>query len=141
MKQKGLSPIIIVVLIVVLTIAGYFLYKNNSLRQNSTASLVPADSQTPAAGSCNPVQGGTVSVTLNIDVPNPRCVIISGTQKLTLINGSGQTVSLNYGSYVSQIPPGNSYTFPLAAGLFLSPGVHRIQTSLYSGSGPEVWLQ
>jgi hypothetical protein len=82
-----------------------------------------------------------VSIRLNIDVPNPRCTKISPDQKLTLINATDQKISLNYFSYQSQIPVGGSYTFPQAAGLFLAPGVHRITTSLYSGSGPEVWLQ
>ncbi|MGA2910538.1 MAG: hypothetical protein ABSE04_01915 [Candidatus Microgenomates bacterium] len=104
-------------------------------------SLIPADSQAPAASSCNSVQGDVISVTLNPDVPNPRCVIISANQKLTLVNGTSQLISLDYDSYVSKISPGSNYTFPVVASLFLAPGVHVIKTSLYSGSGPEVWLQ
>ena len=146
MKQKG-NTVIIILILIVLAVVGYFGYKTYQQKivplpsPTGKVSLIPADQKTPAASSCNSIQGNIVSVKLNIDVPNPRCVVISATQMLTLVNGSGQTISLNYGSYNSQIPAGSSYTFPLAAGSFLAPGVHRIKTSLYRGSGPEVWLQ
>jgi hypothetical protein len=107
----------------------------------TTNTLVPADAKTPAAGVCATVTGKVVTVTLNIDVPSPRCTIVNADQTLDLVNGTDRTINLNYATFKSPIYSHSGYSFPGNIGSFFAPGVHVITTSLYGGSGPEVWLQ
>ena len=48
--------------------------------------LAPADSETPAAGTCLPADGPVATVTLSPDVPQPRCVVVEAGQRLDLVN-------------------------------------------------------
>lgn len=103
--------------------------------------LIPADETTPAAGTCAQVQGKEVMIILNPDIPSPRCVIVSSEMNLSLINNTNTPITLDYGIYKSTIQPKSGYSFPGTIGSIFAPGVHRIMTSLYAGSGPEVWLK
>lgn len=44
--------------------------------------LVPADSQSPAAGTCGNSYNGVAEVVLQPDVPSPRCIIVKDTDHL-----------------------------------------------------------
>jgi len=110
--------------------------------------LVPADSQTPAAGSCGPATGGTTDIILNPDVPSPRCTTVKDTDHLKVTNHFDVHVTVDDGGGGFDLAPSESYTAVKAIGGYWEPGVHRLKISnadthavLYGGSGPEVWLQ
>ncbi len=96
--------------------------------------LVPADSDSPAAGVCPKENDVIVNIIIAHDnVPQPRCVIVSGSQFLKITNNSNNALPLSVGEYEVKIAPNSFYKFPESLGSFLAPGVHNI--------GGEVWLQ
>jgi hypothetical protein len=102
--------------------------------------LKPPDSQNPTAGACGPASGPVAEITLNADVPSPRCTGVSAVQSLRVTNNTDQTVSVALAGYSATLPPGASRGLGGAFGDYLQPGVHRITVSLYGGSGPEIDL-
>jgi hypothetical protein len=112
------------------------------------AGLQPADSQTPAAGTCGMTTGPVATVELNPDVPGPRCLIVRADQRLRVVNttnraGSpGEVVTLRWPPFAErQLAIGASTTYDRPLGDYLAPGVHRLDSNLYAGSGPEIWLK
>ena len=111
--------------------------------------LVPADSRYPAAGACAFVGGTVVTVTMDPDVPSPRCVSLHPGQQLRVVNASALlgsppvTITVRWADYAPRVlQPGQSTTYTDAAGSYLAVGVHRIVTApLYGGGGAaQVWL-
>lgn len=111
--------------------------------------LVPADSQTPAAGTCGNATNGIAAVTLNPDIPSPRCIIVADTDHLRVTNKFAVKVNVSDGSGgLFALDPGATDTTMKALGGFWATGVHRLRITdattnevLYGGSGPEVWLK
>lgn len=99
-------------------------------------SLIPADSDSPAAGICAAVAGPSVTVTVGNEdnVASPRCVQIASGQMLNIVNNSLNPISLDLSNIKTTIQPGKNFEFPQAAGSFLAPGVHQIV-------GAEIWLK
>lgn len=108
----------------------------SSLKFTSTSqSLIPANSTSPASGICSSESDQTVIITINDDTPDPRCVKVTSNQKLSIINKSKNSISINLSDTIkTTILPGKTYLFSQAVGLFLAPGVHSI-------AGAEIWLQ
>ncbi len=113
-----------------------------------TRSLVPADSVYPTAGSCDYASGAVVTVTMNPDVPMPRCVSLHPYQQLRVVNNSAElgsppvTITVTWADFAPRVlQAGESTTFAEPAGSYLAVGVHRVHTPpLYGGSAAEVWL-
>lgn len=110
--------------------------------------LIPADAQMPASGVCGPVVGALVVITANPDTPSPRCVTVSGTQHLKVVNASnqfgqtGKTITVSFAAFPPrQVAVGASTTFDQDFGNYLAPGVHVLHISLYGGEGAELWLR
>jgi peptidoglycan hydrolase-like protein with peptidoglycan-binding domain len=101
--------------------------------------LAPAEGATPTAGICGRAHGDEVTITLGSDVPSPRCVAVSPTQRLRVENGPLPATVELAGSTVD-LAPGEAATIGPAFGDYLAPGVHTVHVSIYGGSGPEVWL-
>jgi hypothetical protein len=111
------------------------------------ADLVPPDSPTPASGVCPRAAGAQVVITANPDTPAPRCVIVTSSQHLKVINASrqlgqpGRTITVSFARFPPrQVAVGASTTFDQSFGSYLAPGVHDLHVSLYSGSA-EIWLR
>jgi hypothetical protein len=111
--------------------------------------LVPASSRYPAAGSCAFTTGTVVTVTLNPDVPMPRCVSLHRWQELRVVNNStllgspALTLTVRWADYPARtLKPGESTTYKDLAGSYLAVGVHRIVAAPLYGGQPEaeVWL-
>lgn len=99
-------------------------------------------SQEPAAGICaDPPTDEVVVLTLNTDVPDPRCQKVTAEHRLRVVNGTGEALSFMLGPYVGQLQPGQDIVLDAPVGTYLAPGVHVLTTSTYAGSGPEIWLQ
>lgn len=102
--------------------------------------LEPPDSPQPAAGTCGRADSAVVEVTLNPDIPSPRCVQVDADQSLRVRNNTDQQVDVSFAHHAATLAPGGAQAFAQAFGDYLEPGVHRVDTSLYGGSGPEIWL-
>lgn len=114
------------------------------------AAMVPPDGVTPAAGSCSNAASGVAFITLNPDVPSPRCIIVHDSDRLKIKNNMGVRVTVDDGGngFVFTVDNGATEEQAKAVGCCWQPGVHRLRVSntdttakLYGGSGPEVWLQ
>jgi hypothetical protein len=103
--------------------------------------LIPADSATPAAGTCADGVGGIVTITLNPDVPSPRCTIVYASDQLKFVNNTDQLQTVDTGYGQVSLHPHASHVFPQKVGDYWAKGVHRPNTTLYGASDPEIWLQ
>jgi hypothetical protein len=112
----------------------------DQVANQTTNTKAPADSPMPAAGTCATVTTSVVTVTLNPDVPSPRCVQVTKEQTLQLKNASSQSVTAVLGGKSVTIPAGQSDTIAVPFGDYLQTGDHVVQTGLYGGSGPEIYL-
>ena len=106
--------------------------------------VIKADAAAPAAGSCLGATG-VATVTLNPDIPSPRCVQLSSAQTWKYLNQTGQTVTVYDGDAAVTIPNGQTGSFDFTKFSF-GPGVHTEKvfvgtTAFYGGSGPEIWVK
>lgn len=104
-----------------------------------THRLATPVSQQPAAGICGAAEGDIVTVRINPDVPDPRCVIITADQRLKLINNRNEIIQISLGVFEAEIDPGDESLAPLTFGAYLAPGVHLIEVSPCCGAS--LWLQ
>ena len=140
--MKSLTNLIILILIIGAGWYGYTHYWKQAV------ALKPKDADFPAAGACDFQPGDMVTVSLQEGIPNPRCAKIRPVQKLKIVNDTDKKVRIWFENISPSILPAGSvyldpesdYIFGRGAGEYLEPGVHRLKTSLYSGSGPEIWL-
>ncbi|HEY8524555.1 MAG TPA: hypothetical protein VIL48_06310 [Acidimicrobiales bacterium] len=99
----------------------------------------PAEPGTgPAAGACAPADGSVAVFTLHPDVPAPRCAQVEPDQGVRIENATDQPVDVAIGPHAATVPPGGGQSFGQPVGEYLAPGTHRVTTSLYGGSGPEL---
>jgi hypothetical protein len=111
----------------------------DSLSFSRSAELFPADSDTPAAGICEPQEGRNIPLVITVDVPSPRCVRVRPDQLAEVINGTAAEVRFKLAWYEFILQPGETYTFDVPFGVFLAPGVHHLQLN-GGGNAPEIWL-
>jgi hypothetical protein len=89
--------------------------------------------QEPAEGICATSQGMVVEITINVDVPSPRCAIIRSDQTLTGANATSSTVQVAIGHFSSTILPSPEYSIDVPFGDYLAVGVHQLTVTPYSG--------
>ncbi len=104
-----------------------------------TSPLATPYAQEPAAGICASFDGTIVKVSLNPDIPDPRCVKVSADQKLNIINNTQNTLGVTIGRFTASLEPGKETTFDTPFGEYLQPGVHQIQVTPCCGA--ELWLE
>ena len=106
------------------------------------ASLEPADSLTPAAGVCGASPGSVATVTwtgLADNVPQPRCLVISGRQRLRIENEGRTRVHITLGRLVHLWLAGRTtYTVRDPIGQHLAVGVHTLRFTPTSAA--DIWV-
>jgi len=121
-------------------------YNNNlakavldSVQPSSAGGLKPADSDTPAAGICGDTQGDPVTIILGIDSSGlplaGRCLIIAPSQRIKLVNQSGNSINMNFAGYQINLPVGGEMLLDKPVGQYLALGVHFLPM------GPELWVK
>jgi hypothetical protein len=120
---------------------------SSSTGSTSTGGLVPPDStSTETAHGCSPDKTPVITFTIDPDGMLPGCAIVSGTQRLRLVNATnafhqhGATVTVHFAG----LPPralkiGQSTTYDMPFGTYLAPGQHYGQVS--DGNVFLVWLK
>lgn len=100
----------------------------------------PAESATPAAGVCGLATGSVGSVHFPPDaVPQPRCLVIRHDQRLSITNDTDLSITVVLGSHFkATVAPHQTYTFAVAVGTYLDPGVHRLVFS--PSSAADIWV-
>jgi hypothetical protein len=125
------------------TIAAHRLRFGRSVRH-----LVGPESLVPGAGACSRTAGPVVTVSVNPDVPDPRCTEVRPDQHLRVVNTSdrfgqhGKTITVRWPSFASRtLPVGSSTVYARPLGSYLARGVHDLRLSIYAGGGAEIWLR
>ncbi len=95
--------------------------------------------QDPAAGICASFEGEVVTITLDPDVPDPRCSKVRPDQKLSVINRTQKTLEVSIGSFTTSLKPGAETQFDTPFGEYLASGVHQLRVSPCCGA--ELWLE
>lgn len=93
----------------------------------------------PAAGICASSAEELVVITLNTDMPEPRCSKVTASQKLTVVNKTLSTLHVSLGVFSNSLQPGTEYTLNVPFGEYLAPGVHQLKVSPCCGA--EIWLE
>ncbi|MGD8455909.1 MAG: hypothetical protein PVF83_05955 [Anaerolineales bacterium] len=95
--------------------------------------------ESPAAGICGKLDSEIVTITIYPDIPDPRCMEVTWEQKLRVVNRRGEVLQVSIGRFEAEIPVDGEYTFDMAVGEYLMPGVHLIQVS--PCCSPEILLK
>ncbi len=93
----------------------------------------------PAAGICASFEGGVVTITLNADMPDPRCAEIRPDQTLRVVNQTLSTLQISLARFSTSLIPGAAYTIDVPFGEYLANGVHQLAVSPCCGA--ELWLK
>ena len=93
----------------------------------------------PAAGICAEFDGEIITMTINPDIPDPRCVIVEAGQRLQVVNNLGSEISASLANLTASIAPGGEYTFATTFGELLMPGVHHLVVTPCCGGS--IWLK
>jgi len=102
--------------------------------------LIPPDSDSPAAGICGLMEGDWVRFTVSLDVPSPRCAQVRPGQRLEIANSTGDPVVVTFAGRDHPIQSGASLRIDEPFGSYLASGVHFIYVTEGTGNLPELWL-
>jgi hypothetical protein len=102
--------------------------------------LIPADSDSPAAGICGTMDGDWVTFTVFLDVPSPRCIQVHPGQRMEIANPTAGPIVVTFAGREMAIEAGASQRIDSPFGSFLAPGVHSLYVTQGSGNLPEFWL-
>ena len=95
------------------------------------AALATPEPGGPAAGTClGPDEGSTGTITINEDVPSPRCLQIRPSQRLILVNATAHSMTARVGRLEMRLEKGGTVQTTLGVGRYLvAGGVHRVRLS------------
>jgi hypothetical protein len=91
----------------------------------ATIELATPVADSPAAGICAEHTGEFVSITINPDIPDPRCSFVRPEQYLRVVNMRGEMITVTFAQLEADIAPGEEHIFEESFGALLMPGVHR----------------
>jgi hypothetical protein len=143
-RWQSLKLLALVILFLLLASCGTFNF-TTELEQGDEGSgivtfeLVTPVAMQPAAGICPEGHGEVVTMKVNPDVPDPRCLQVLPNQRLAVVNGLDEELDISLGQLTATIEPGGEYTFEISFGRVLVPGVHYLGTS--SCCGGEIFLK
>jgi hypothetical protein len=83
----------------------------------------------PAAGICGEMQGEIVTMMINPDMPDPRCLKVQGSQRLRVINQRGEPLEIVLAGATATLQPGEEITFEHRFDELMLPGVHALRVS------------
>lgn len=89
----------------------------------------------PAAGVCGRPSTALVTIELFPDLPSPRCVEVTGAERLRLVNRSGAygqqpaLVSVWFAGFAAKIRANQAVVFAEPFGDYLRPGTHSVEVS------------
>ena len=83
-----------------------------------------------AAGIClGPVDGPVAEISINPDVPSPRCLRVTKAQRLLVRNNTSEAVRFVFGHFDVQLAAGASQLLDEPAGDYLAPGGHVLESN------------
>lgn len=103
------------------------------------ARLATPYAQLPAAGICASFDGNWVVVTINADIPDPRCSKVRADQMLQVINRTENTLQVSIANFEASLEPGAQVEYDTPFGDYLEAGVHQLHVE--PCCGPELWLE
>ncbi len=148
MKHNTIYPILLRSWILVLILAACshtnLPTAQPSLTQTSavpspTIALATPYALEPAAGICQSFDGTVVTITINVDMPDPRCAKVLPDQTLTVVNTTLSSIQVSIGKFSSTVLPGAEYSITVPFGEYLAVGVHQL--TVRPCCGAELWLE
>jgi hypothetical protein len=118
---------------------AWWLDVENGAVEAAAEMRAPATADTPAAGICAAAPASLAVMTINPDVPDPRCLQVTPEQRLRLRNQTTETVRVQLGLFDVTLAPGATFTFDAPFGAYLAPGVHSVSGAPFGGG--QLWLQ
>lgn len=106
----------------------------NTASEKDAHPLATPVAESPAAGICGGFEGQWVTITINPDIPDPRCSFIRPGQMLEVVNHRDETLTVSIGQFEVEIPSGENHKFELAFGEYLMPGVHQLSVQPCCGA-------
>lgn len=110
--------------------------------------LASPDTTLPPARGCSREATSVVTVKINPDTPVPDCVIVTGSQRLRVVNATsafgqrGSVISVRFAGLPARtIDRDQSTTFAERFGDYLAVGEHFLKVSAFPGSNIVVWLR
>lgn len=103
-----------------------------------TGNLKRPDADQPASGICDPAGDEVVVLNISADAPSPRCVKVTGNQRLQIFNTTAAAVHVQLAQFNVEIQPGQTQLLDASVGSYLAPGVHW--QDVIGGNAPEIWL-
>lgn len=100
-------------------------------RLPSSPGREPGIPSLPAAP-CSPTAPGLATVYLLPDVPAPRCLRVTPSQRIRFVNRSGAfrqkptAVAIRVGGYTARIAPNHAALFTAPVGAYLALGSHKV---------------
>jgi hypothetical protein len=110
-----------------------------SVANTSASGKATPYADSPAAGICPEFEGDLITMTVNPDVPDPRCVIVQPDQRLRVVNNLETEITASLGSLSSVIAPDSEHVFEETFGELLLPGVHSLNVTPCCGGS--IWLK
>lgn len=80
-----------------------------------------------AAGICSEFTSDIVSVSINPDVPDPRCVRVDGGQRLNVVNNTNDRQTISLGTLDFKLESGEEYLIDKPMSSFLQPCCNYLQ--------------
>jgi hypothetical protein len=153
MTKKWFTPILIIGLLVILGITSCNSAPIQSTRPTQVYTpqvviqtpstplpMATAYAQEPAAGICASFDGEMVVVSINPDIPDPRCSRVRPDQKLTIINSTQNDLEIHVGNaFEADLAPGEKTMINHPFSDYLYPGVHQVDVKPCCGF--ELWLE
>ena len=73
-------------------------------------------------------------------MPDPRCGKVKANQQAQFVNQTGNTLRMRLADYEFSLLPGETFSFAIPFGSFMTNGVYVVQMISGMGVAPEVWL-
>ena len=102
--------------------------------------MEPPVSDLPASGVCaGPLSGDVVTISVEPDIPSPRCSRVTSTQRLHVANNTDEDIEVQIAGFNMRLAAGDEQSVDAPFGSYLAPGVHIMSISSLAG-GAEIWL-
>ncbi len=110
------------------------------VQRSATAKGREAGGPQSAAAACGQARGGVPTLTIESDVPVPRCLVVQPHQRLRVLNETqapgapGGPIRISLAGFHASVPLHGSVILDARLGSYLMPGWHYLNVS--GGPGP-----
>jgi peptidoglycan hydrolase-like protein with peptidoglycan-binding domain len=101
----------------------------------------PPEADAPAAGVCGEQSTPIVTVKIDDELGDPRCLVVHRNQRLRIENVASHDVTFFVAEFQTFLPAGQTSFDDRPIGEYLGDGVHTIHVARFDGAGPQLWVR